>query len=63
MTLTEHEFNELREYAEGYATDRGYKPPASLVRRGFLERVVDNFYAITDSGRDVLQAMRQGRAA
>lgn len=62
--MTEREFDELRQFAglSRYAVDLGYKPPASLIRKGWLRHVIDNFYAITPAGSAALEAMRKGVA-
>lgn len=38
----------------------GYPPAPRLVRAGFLERIVDDFYALTEHGAAELERLRTG---
>jgi len=48
--MTEREFAELRPWMDGDTVSVGYHPKR-LVAKGYLRRVVDDFYVMTDKGR------------
>ncbi len=62
--MTESEFSELRAYYEsaGSCIDMGYRPPASLIRHGWLREIVRGCWAITPAGASSFQAVVDGRA-
>jgi hypothetical protein len=47
----------LRPWFDGMVTDAGYKPSASLIRNGYLVRVVDNFYRLTAKAERELDSL------
>lgn len=61
ITLTEHQFEELRTYEHGNPSWRPHKPNDNLIRRGMLDHVDGRtgFYRITTFGRDALAAFRE----
>lgn len=53
----------LRHYADGRTHNDLGRPVGGLLACGWVERVCDDFFRITPSGRDVLAAYRNRLAA
>lgn len=63
--MTRRQLEQIRPWADPvdgkiHATDVGYAPPRGLVRAGYLRKVVDNFYIVTEKGLRELEALRTG---
>ena len=61
--MTEDEFSELRSYVDTSASciDMGYRPRASLIRKGWLREVVPGCWQITPTGTSAFDAVVNGK--
>lgn len=64
--MTRRQLEQIRPWADlmngriAHATSVGYKPPAGLVRAGYLAHVVDDFYILTPKGAHEIEELRTG---
>ena len=56
--MTRAEFEQLRPWHDGLPTDPGFRPQRALVRKGYLRKVVDNFWELTDKAREEIAQIR-----
>lgn len=62
--MNEDQFTELRDYAEAadQCIDRGYRPSASLISKGWLREIVRGCWQITPAGLEAFSAVVNGDA-